>query len=94
MSGVSNNWNMEHEVYHEVTTKEDPLDSPMVIQPFIKASNENDEESGQSSLDDDTSAESNSIGNNIALIYGVEDVPPWHVSFFLGFQVCNHFHSI
>ena len=45
MSGVSNNWNMEHEVYHEVTTKEDPLDSPMVIQPFIKASNENDEES-------------------------------------------------
>lgn len=86
---------MENEVYHEVKTKEDPQDSLMVIQPFMRASNEDDEESGgQSSLEDDTTAENTSIGSNIALIYGVEDVPPWHVSCFLGFQVINHFHYI
>ena len=78
-------------MYHEVKTKDDPQNSMMVIQPLMRAASEDDEESGGlSSLDDDTTVQT-SIGSNTSLIYGVEDVPPWHVSFFLGFQVFKHF---
>lgn len=62
-----------------------------IIQPFIiRASNDKEEENGQSSplatLDhENPSADGRVITSQ--LIYGVADVPPWHVSFFLGFQV-------
>ncbi len=62
-----------------------------IIQPFIiRAPNENEEDNGRSSplatMDhENPSADGRVITSQ--LIYGVEDVPPWNVSLFLGFQV-------
>lgn len=96
---------MDEEVYQVAETKEDhrpqhqDSGTGAVIQPFIiRASDENDEENGQSAaltsgitLDfiENPCADGRAITSQ--LIYGVEDVPPSHVSFFLGFQVRIYF---